>query len=196
MERNSWLNDTDPQPEKRISPFDHTHRGVFAVSYQVPFERGSRWARLVLAKWYANAIYTKQTGQPFTFMGTSFTTIGDLVYFGDKLVFDARQTDKVSFNTAAFDTKTANQLSYHIRTFSTTFSSLRGDGTNELHGSLLKRFEVAEKKYFQLRFECFNVLNRPTFGFPNLAPTNSAFGLVTRQSNRGRSIQVAGRFVF
>jgi hypothetical protein len=28
-------------------------------------------------------------------MGTSFTTIGDLVYFGEKLQFDARQRDKV-----------------------------------------------------------------------------------------------------
>lgn len=196
MERMTWLNDTDPQPEKRISPFDHTHRGVIAISYELPFEGGSRWVGRLLGRWHVNAIYTKQSGQPFTWMGTSFTTIGDLVYFGDKLVFDARQTDKVAFNTSAFDTKTANQFAYHIRTFSTTFSSLRGDGTNELHGSMLKRFDVAEKKYFQLRLECFNVMNRPTFGFPNLAPTNSAFGLITRQSNRSRSIQLGGRFVF
>jgi hypothetical protein len=49
---------------------------------------------------------------------------------------------------------------------------------------------------FQLRFECFNVMNRPTFQFPNLAPTNSAFGLITGQSNRSRSFQAGGRFVF
>src|SRR5260370_30834860 len=58
--------------------------------------------------------------------------------------------------------------------------------------SVLKRFDVAERKYFQLRAECFNAMNRPTFAFPNLAPTNSAFGLITAQSNRSRSIQLAG----
>jgi hypothetical protein len=73
---------------------------------------------------------------------------------------------------------------------------LRGDGTNELNASMLKRFEIREKTYFQLRFEAFNVMNRPTFAFPGLAPTNSAFGLISSQSNRSRSIQFAGRFVF
>ncbi len=129
-------------------------------------------------------------------MGTSSTTIGDLVYFGEKLTFSPRETNKVAFNTSAFDTKTANQFAYHIRTLSTTFSSLRGDGTNELNASVLKNFNVREKMYFQLRAECFNAMNRPTFAFPNLAPTNSAFGLITAQSNRSRSIQLAGRFVF
>ena len=196
MERDSWLNDTDPQPEKRISPFDHTHRGVVAVSYELPYSGGSRWSKLLLGGWHLNAIYTRQTGQPFTWMGTSSTTIGDLVYFGEKLTFNPRETNKVAFNTSAFDMKTANQFAYHIRTFSTTFSSLRGDGTNELNASVLKNFNVREKMYFQLRAECFNAMNRPTFAFPNLAPTNSAFGLITAQSNRSRSIQLAGRFVF
>jgi hypothetical protein len=204
MERDSWLNDTDPQPEKRIGVFDHTHRGTLALTYQLPFGRGqrlavqSKWVNLLAGGWNLNAIYVKQSGQPFTFMGTSSTTIGDLVYFGAPLDFNARQTNGVAFNTNAFDTKTADQFAYHIRTFSTTFSSLRGDGANELNSSLLKRFDISEtrKEYFQLRFECFNVMNRPTFQFPNLAPTNSAFGLITGQSNRSRSFQVGGRFVF
>jgi len=197
MERDSWLNDTDPVPEKRIGVFDHTHRGTVALTYQLPVGRSrSRLINTLAGGWNLNAIYVKQSGQPFTFMGTSSTTIGDLVYFGDKLNFDARQTDHVAFNTSAFDTKTADQFAYHIRTFSTTFSSLRGDGANELNASMLKRFEIREKTYFQLRFECFNVMNRPTFQFPNLAPTNSAFGLITGQSNRSRSFQAGGRFVF
>ena len=196
MERDSWLNDTDAQPEKRISPFDHTHRGVIAVSYELPFQHGSRMAKLALAGWHVNAIYTKQTGQPLTWIGTSSTTIGDVVYFGGSIHYNPRETNTAAFSTAAFDTKTANQFSYHIRTYSTTYSSIRGDGTNELNASLLKKIEVGEKKYFQLRFECFNVMNRPTFAFPNVAPTNSAFGLVTAQSNRSRSVQLGGRFVF
>jgi len=204
MDQTTWLNDTDPRPEKRIGVFDHTHRGVLAVTYEMPFGRGrkfnvgSRWLDAVVGGWMVNGIYTKQTGQPFTWMGTSSTTIGDLVYNGDKLNFNPRETNGLAFNTSAFDTKTANQFAYHIRTYSTTFSSLRGDGTNELNGSMLKRFDVRpdSKTYLQLRFEFFNVMNHPTFSFPNLAPTNSAFGLITAQSNRSRAVQLAARFVF
>jgi hypothetical protein len=51
------------------------------------------------------------------------------VNFGQKLNFNPRETNGLAFNTSAF-TKTADQFAYHIRMFSTTFSSLRGDGTN------------------------------------------------------------------
>lgn len=198
MDQTTWLNDTDVRPEKRIGVFDHTHRGVFYITYVLPFKTHSGLANRIIADWQVNAIYTKQSGQPFTWMGTSSTTIGDLVYFGTPLHFDNRQTNTVAFNTTAFDTKSADQFAYHIRTFSTTFSSLRGDGTNEVNGSLLKRFNIRDdgKQYFQLRAEIFNALNHPQFAFPNLAPTNSAFGLITSQSNRSRQVQLALKFLW
>ncbi len=198
MDQTTWLNDTDPRPEKRVGVFDHTHRGVIAVSYELPLAKGHGLVRRVAGGWSLNAIYTRQSGQPFTWMGTSSTTIGDLVYFGEKLQFNPRETNGLAFNTSAFATKTADQFAYHIRTFSTTFSSLRGDGTNELNASMLKRFDFTEnrKRYFQLRFEVFNVMNHPAFQFPGLAPTNSAFGLISGQSNRSRAIQLTGRLVF
>ena len=204
MEEDTWLNDTDPRPEKRIGVFDHTHRGVITMTYELPVGKGkaipleSRWANSLLGGWQVNAIYTKQSGQPFTWMGTSSTTIGDLVYFGAPLTFNPRNVDGPAFNTTAFDTKSADQFAYHIRTFSTTFSSLRGDGTNEMNASVLKKFTVRAdgRTYFQLRGEFFNVLNHPTFAFPNLAPTNSGFGLITATSNRSRQVQLGARFVF
>ena len=87
MEEDTWLNDTDPRPEKRIGVFDHTHRGVVAVTYDLPFGKDkhfdmhSKWLNAAFGGWHVNGIYTIQSGQPFTFMGTSSTTIGDLVYF-------------------------------------------------------------------------------------------------------------------
>jgi hypothetical protein len=204
MDQTTWLNDTDPRPEKRVGVFDHTHRFVATITYAIPVGKGRRYAvqsRLLNAfvgGWQLNTIYTRQTGQPFTWMGTSSTTIGDLVYFGDKLNFNPRETNGLAFNTTAFDTKTADQFAYHIRSFSTTFSSLRGDGTNEINASMLKNvnFTDSGKRYFQLRFETFNLFNHPSFSFPQLAPTNSAFGLITAQSNKSRSVQLTGRIVF
>jgi hypothetical protein len=153
---------------------------------------------MLFGGWQLNTIYTRQSGQPFTWMGTSSTTIGDLVYYGDTLHFNPRETNGLAFNTSAFNMKSAEQFAYHIRTFSTTFSSLRGDGTNEINASMLKKVNIKAdgKSYFQLRFETFNLFNHPAFSFPQLAPTNSAFGLITSQSNRSRSIQLTGRIVF
>jgi hypothetical protein len=216
MEEDTWLNDTDLHPEKRIGVFDHTHRGVIAFTYDLPlghgrrFDMGSKWMNAMIGGWLVNGIYTIQSGQPFTFMGTSSTTIGDLIYFGAPLDYSPRQTNGPAFNVSAFTPPicqslagsalasciTANQFSYHVRTYSTTFSSLRGDMTNQVNASILKRFELREKMYLQLRFEVFNVLNHPSFAFPNVAPTNSAFGLITAQSNQPRSIQAGARFVF
>ena len=216
MEEDTWLNDTDLHPEKRIGVFDHTHRGVVSMTYDLPFGHGhhldirNKWLNAALGGWHVNGIYTIQTGQPFTFMGTSSTTIGDLVYFGAPLNYDPRQTNGPAFNVAAFTPPvcqslagsalasciTANQFAYHVRTYSTTFSSLRGDMTNQLNSSMLKRFDIREKTYLQLRFEVFNVLNHASFAFPNVAPTNSAFGLITGQSNQPRSVQVGARLVF
>src|SRR5207249_1651597 len=92
MDETTWLNDTDPRPEKRIGVFDHTHRGVIGMTYELPFGRrhaiggnSSKLAQTLIGGWSLNGTYTKQSGQPFTWMGTSSTTIGDLVYFGDKL---------------------------------------------------------------------------------------------------------------
>src|SRR4029077_9455218 len=82
MDETTWLNDTDPRPEKRIGVFDHTHRGVITVTYALPVGKGravgieSRWLNQLVGGWQLNAIYTKQSGQPFTWMGTSSTTIG------------------------------------------------------------------------------------------------------------------------
>ncbi len=158
MEEDTWLNDTDLRPEKRVGVFDHTHRGVIAFTYDLPFghsrqfDMHSKWLNAAFGGWLLNGIYTIQTGQPFTFMGTSSTTIGDVVYFGAPLNYNPRQTDGPAFNTSAFAPPvcqglagsalasciTANQFAYHVRTFSTTFSSLRGDMTNQVNSSILK----------------------------------------------------------
>jgi len=202
IERLTWLNDTDPQPEKRISPFDHPNRLVGAVSYELPIGTGRRWnvdsrlANLLLGGWNINSIYTYQTGAPVTWSNGSTTSPGDYVHFGDRIVLNPRETNTTSFNTSAFDTNPLNQFQYHVRTFSTTFPNLRQDGINQWDVSTLKNFQITEQMYFQLRCEAYNVLNHPTFAAPNTTATNSQFGQITAQSNRTRTLQLGARFVF
>uniref|UniRef100_Q01YX8 TonB-dependent transporter Oar-like beta-barrel domain-containing protein n=1 Tax=Solibacter usitatus (strain Ellin6076) TaxID=234267 RepID=Q01YX8_SOLUE len=202
MERSSWLNDTDPVPEKRVSPFDHPHRFSTAISYELPTGRGrqvdfhSRALNAVLGGWVVNAVYTYQTGQPLVFANGSTTSPGDYVYLGGPLNVNNRNVDGTAFDVTRFDRVAADQFQYHIRTFPTTFSNIRQDGINQFDASMLKRFVFTENTRFELRGEFFNVINHPTFAAPNMQVTNSAFGTITAQSNRPRTIQLGARVVF
>jgi len=201
-ERVSWLNDSDAQPEKRISPFNHSQRFVMAFTYELPvgatkrFDPHSRWANYAIGNWQLTSFYTWQLGAPITWINGSSTTPGDYVYLGGPLALNNRETNTTAFNTAVFDTKSTDAYQYHIRTFSTAFPNVLQDGTNELDSSLLKNFAIKEKSYLQLRFEVFNVLNHPTFAAPNTTASNSGFGMITATSNRPRSIQIGARLVF
>jgi len=205
IERVTWLNASDPLPEKRISSIDHPHRFVLAANYDLPVGKGrllnlnSRALDAVAGGWSLNAVYTFQVGAPINWNNGSTTSPGDYIYTGAPIVLNNRMADPgvAAFNTSAFDTKTADAFNYHIRTFPTMISALRQDGINQFDTSLLKRFMFTEKYYLQLRLEAFNVLNHPVFPAPNTTANNSLFGTITgAQANRPRSIQIGARFVF
>jgi len=202
MEEDTWLNDTDPALEKRVSPFDHPQHFVVGASYQLPIGRNrlvnlsSRWSNALFGGWILNGICTYQTGAPLVWTNGSTTSIGDYIYFGGNVGLDPRQVNGVAFNTADFDTKSTEQLQFHVRTFSTTFDNLRADGINNFDASLLKNFNFTEQRYFQLRFESFNILNHPTFSAPNTTVTSASFGLITAQANLPRQIQLGARLVW
>ncbi len=214
IEQDSWLNDSDPVPEKRVSPFDHPLRIVSAITYDLPIGRGrwinlhSRWADALAGGWHLNSVYTWQMGAPLVWSNGSTTSPGDYVFYGGPgtlpASFNARQANTTaagvalpSFDTALFATNSANTFAYHIRTFSSTFPNIRQDALNEWDPSLLKRFSFDEKRYLQLRFEFFNVLNHPVFAAPGtLSATSSSFGVITATANRPRTIQIGARLVF
>lgn len=203
MEQISWLNDSDPVPEKRVSPDDHPQRYVFAMSYELPIGKGkaldlkSRLADSLLGGWLVNNVYTFQVGAPIMWVNGGSSNVGDYVYFGTApLNLDNRQVNGPAFNTADFITASANTFQYHIRTFSTMFSNLRADGVNQWDPSLSKRFLFTERTSLQLRLEAYNVLNHPVFAAPSTTATNSAFGTITASANRFRTLQLGARLVF
>ena len=70
MEQTTWLNDSDPVPEKRVSPIDHPQRYVTAITYELPIGKGkaldfhSRLANSLIGGWLLNNVYTFQVGGP------------------------------------------------------------------------------------------------------------------------------------
>jgi len=213
IQADSWLNDSDPTPEKRVSPIDHPHRFVIALTYDLPVGRGrtldirSRWIDAFIGGWRINSVYTWQLGAPILWGNGSTTTPGDYVYFGGSGALAASYNSRYTqtntalnplpaFDTSLFVTNSANAYAYHLRTFSTTFPDIRQDAMNEWDPSILKNINFTEKRYLQLRFEFFNVLNHPTFAAPNVQATNASFGVISAMQNRPRTIQVGARMVF
>ena len=196
VEQMTWLNDSDPVPERRLSPFDRPTRITATMTYDLPIGKSrlidiqSRWLNAVADGWKLAATYQYQAGGPIIWNNT------DYVYFGGNLKLDPRAVDTPSFDKSVFDTNSANQFQYHIRTFSTAFSSLRSDGINDLATSLMKNFRFAEKAGLQLKVDAFNAANHAVFAAPNVTPTNSLFGTITAQANRPRLLQVSARVTF
>ena len=192
IERTTYLNNFDPAPEQRISPYDHTHHFVGAVTYDLPYGRGrafggnaSRWLDLPLGGWTVNGVYTYQTNAPLTW--------GNVTYLGGPIDLQPRNTTSTAINIDAFSRVTPVN---NIRTFQSQFSNLRYDAINNLDSSVLKNFNFRENLYFQLRLEAFNTFNRPQFGGPNLTPSSATFGQITGTANGPRVLQVGGRLVF
>jgi hypothetical protein len=214
IEQDSWLNDSDPVPEKRTSPFDHPQRIVGLLTYDLPIGKGqalninSRWLDAVAGGWHINSVYIYQIGAPLVWANGSTTSPGDYVFFGGSgalpASFNNQQANTTvsgggipAFNTSLFATNSNSTFEYHIRTFSSTFPNIRQDAINEWDPSVLKSFRFTEKAYLQLRFEFFNMLNHPNFAAPGtLSATSSSFGVITAVANRPRTIQLGARIVF
>ena len=61
---------------------------------------------------------------------------------------------------------------------------------------MLKRFNVGERKWFQLRWETFNIFNHPNFYNPNATVSSgSAFGTIT-SARDPRFIQFGLKWIY
>jgi hypothetical protein len=195
MQRISSLNVGDPNHlEKRVSSEDVPNHAVFSASYDLPFGKGrhffsnaGRLSHLLFGGWNVTAFYMYQTGTPISF--------GNLIYYGGDLQLDNRNYLH-AFDTTRFNTVTAQQLQFNVRTFPSAFNNLRADGINNLDMSAIKQFQIFEKLGLQYRFEMFNVSNRVQFDSPSVSATAKQFGTITGQSSLPRSIQMALRLVF
>ena len=226
IEADTYLNDQDTLPTRRISPFDHTHHFTVGGTYTLPFGRGqkfdfggSRLADEIFGGFVINSIYQFQTGAPVEFSSDIPLQPGKSL---GNIILQNRNTSPSSSATPALDTSafvTGNQTACaagaacdlsgqsffngqyfaHYRTLPQTISSVRADGFNNMDASILKNFNFTERRYVQLRFETFNTLNHPIFAAPNVSSaTASNFGYITAvtANSQPRQVQLGARIVF
>jgi hypothetical protein len=200
MQANSYLNATDPRPERIISDNDFPHHFVLSSIYELPFGRGRRllsgakgWTDALVGGWQVDGWYEAQSGLALGF--------GNAIFRGDlndiPLPKSQRKAQRWFNIDAGFERNNSNALSFNIQRFSSRFNDVRGDGINNFNISVMKNLRIKERYRLQYRFETFNTLNHVQFGNPNTTPTSTAFGTVTAISGHGaREVNMVLKLLF
>lgn len=190
---------------------DATHLVHVSGSYDLPFGRGreygahaSRAVDAVFGGWSVNAIYTYQSGQPFTVTcpkaTSEFGCFADVVPGADMYAGPHNQTQWL--NPAAFAQPPAATTIGQA-----DFSPLgggaqqaRGPSYINLDSSLFKNFVFTETFRLQFRAEAFNTTNTPQFAQPGqLNFTTKNFSTITSTrdgSESSRRLQLALKLFF
>jgi hypothetical protein len=219
IEADTFLNDEDKSPTRRVSPFDHTHHFTVGATYTLPVGRGkllslgdSRVLNQIFGGYVINSIYQFQTGAPIEFSADIPLQPGETPR---NITVQPRDTQPASFGNPALNTSvfvTGNQTACptgspncdlsgqsffngqyfdHYRTLPQTISTVRQDGFNNLDASILKNFNFTESAFLQIRFETFNTLNHPVFAAPAVSSaTSSTFGYITAVPSTAQPRQV------
>jgi hypothetical protein len=188
--------------ERSLSAFDVPQRLVVSFDYQLPFGRGRALGRSmnrvldgILGGWEISGIVSATSRTPLGISQSASTLwIGGqrphLV--GDPSVPGAVR-DKLTkyFNAAAFQQVGPDLIGSTPRFLST----YRGPNLVNEDATLMKNFNIKERKYIQLRLEAYNVTNSPQWGTPNTSFGSTSFGQIT-STDPARRVQVAVKAYF
>jgi len=182
------------QAQKGSSNFDVRQRFVVSGFYQLPFGRSKGVLAPVVRNWQVSAIYSMQTGQPFTVTqrtdpsGTATTARPNRLRDGE-LPSDQRGPNRW-FDQTAFATVTCvcfGNSGRHI---------LRAPGFRNLDFGVTRDFVFHERFRLQVRGEAFNLFNHPNFGLPNASIGAPGVGIIGTVVNPERQMQVAMKLYF
>lgn len=206
--------------ERSVADYDTPHRWVLSSVYSLPFGKGQRFAagnRFVDALaggWQMTAIYTLQSGRPFTVVSGRDESNTDGGADRPNVIGDWRVDNPtperwfnpcsltaagVRRNCLANDTP-AWQVN-GIGTFGNAGRNiLRGQHAANLDLGIYRNIKIYERLNAQIRAEMYNIANRAQFLLPIGNSANVAFGRVTSaaQADFGaqRQIQFALKLTF
>lgn len=186
------------QREWGNSDLDSRNHIAGTVNYSLPFGKTLSGVKKTLAAgWQVNGLYAWSTGTPSTVVNSynvSNTEPGENADRPNQIASPKLSGRGVTewFNTAAFQVQATGTIGTERR------NQIFGPNSQHLDMSLFKDFTLPRESTIEFRIEGFNVLNRTSFGSPNLTLGSSAFGQI--QSLGGfynpRVLQVAAKFDF
>ena len=183
--------------------FDFRHIQSATVVWEVPYGRSRRWGSSVngvinkiLGGWQLSAYETAHSGQPLSIfnnngnLGNGQQSRADLV--GDPRI--SNPSKNAWFNTAAY--APAAQFTFG----NSGVGDVEGPGFFQINSGLSKNFHVSENKYFQFRWETYNLFNNVNYiirsGGSTLNVNDTAnFGKIF-EAESARTMQFGLRFLF
>jgi hypothetical protein len=182
--------------ERSNSIIDQRQRLTLSYLWVLPFGKGQHFLDMggpvnwILGGWQTNGILFSQTGLYFSPVLQTSTTNGTGSRPDQSGSVTYPKTLDNWFSPSAFSTPAPYTYGNAGR------NSLIGPGRTNFDVSLLKSIPVHDQMLFQFRFEAFNVLNHPQFGYPNSTVGNKQVGQITSIVGTPRNLQASLRFQF
>jgi Carboxypeptidase regulatory-like domain len=187
--------------ERGYSAFDNRHRLVVSGLYDLPVGKGKHvdvrnaFVNGVVGGWQLGSIVTWRSGFPINpsdGVNRANTNINvdrpDATGISQSL--ENRSTAQW-FNTAAFTLQPLYTFGNAAR------NSVIGPPGFYLDFSAHKDFRMPKEGHaLQFRWEAFNMLNHPAWGFPNTTVTSPNFGRITSTNGSMRQMQFALKYNF
>jgi hypothetical protein len=209
--------------QRGVSDFDRTHRLVVSGTWSVPGPK--RATNSTLRKlgdgWSISSIVTLQSGLPFSILdGAAGTLFGPATLYTTgnlapgATLMDASRGGSVSsrvnefFNTTTFTPAPfvpdggLVDGQYPVSGGGTIFGNLgrnilRGPDQQDFDIAVIKTTRLTERVKLIIRWEIFNLLNRPNFGNPsNDVSIPSTFGVISGLTVNPRIMQYALKLEF
>lgn len=188
--------------ERSVSAFNRPQRLVVSFDYQLPVGRnralGKSMNRILdgaIGGWELSSITSVQSGAPLQ-VTLADGNMWDGATQRPNLVGDPSTSGSVFsrlnnyFNAKAFTTPDEYVFGSAPR-----YLSYRGPSLFSIDSTLMKNFQIREKKSLQVRLEAYAVTNTPQWGNPNTSFGGSTFGQITSATGN-RQLQVAAKFYY
>jgi Carboxypeptidase regulatory-like domain/TonB dependent receptor len=155
-----------------LSNFDRTHNLNFTSVYLLPFGPGQRWLSnggvmaAIFGDWQVNNILSFYSGLPFS-VSSSGTSLNapESAQRADQVKDDVEILGGVGRGNSYFDPLAFKPVT-EVRFGTAAFNSLRGPGVRNWDFGLFRQIQFGGTANAQIRFEVFNVMDRPRFSNP------------------------------
>jgi len=179
--------------EKASSSFDHRHRAVVSLVYQIPTVSKIQSVEAVLGQWQVGGNFTAQSGAPFTVnIASDQANIGAGPAQRPNISADPNagpRTPSQWFNTSAYSLPALFSFGNAPR------NSVIGPGLEEFDVSLQKEIPLRERVRLQFRAEAYNLFNHPNLNIPNRIAFTANFGSISSAQD-SRQLQFALKLLF
>ena len=180
------------------SAIDMRHRLTLSYLWALPFGKGKPFLNYggvinqIVGGWQLNGILTTQSGLWFSPVLQTSTTNGTSSRPNLVGTISYPKTLARWFDPSPSIFATPDPYKYG----NAGRDSLLGPGRTNWDSSLFKEFPIREQMLFQFRFEAYNTLNHPQFGYPNPNIGNAQAGQITTIVGNPRNLQASARFQF